>query len=182
MLGVLLGAASIIGISRFARHRAWRHGYGGYGGCGRGRGGYDYRYREHEHDREDRHDWRDRDFGAPPKFFLRRLFEHLDTTPGQEKVISEAFDRIFASLQASRGGISKTRQNLADALREEQVDVQKLRELLAEPQDRMSELTASASESIAKVHAVLDPKQREKLADFIAGGFRRGFQSPWYDV
>jgi hypothetical protein len=175
MWGILLGAASVIGLSRLARYRAWRYGYGG---CHRGFGGYGWGRGYYPRDRSD---WRG-DSGRSERFMLRRLFEHLDTTPGQEKVISEAFDSVASVLRESKGNVSKTRHDLADAIRQEQLDMDKVRELLSEQQGRISQVGTSISDSVAKIHAVLDVKQRERLAEMIEQGFRRSMRSPWHDV
>ena len=65
MFGFIIGTLSLIGLVKVLRHgRGWGHGWHG--------GGY----------------------GGRRNWMLRRLFQRLDTTPGQEKVITEAFEEL----------------------------------------------------------------------------------------
>jgi len=93
MFGFIVGAACLFGLVRVLRHA--RHGhFGHHGPFGRFRGG----------------------FG--PRMMLRGLFERLDTTPGQEKVIAAAIagfatGGLLESLGAALPG-GPTGKNFAD--------------------------------------------------------------------
>ena len=43
-----------------------------------------------------------RGFGGPRRWMTRRLFEYLDTTPGQEKVLAQVMDEVEKKAWAAR--------------------------------------------------------------------------------
>ena len=52
-------------------------------------------------------------------------------------------------------------------------------EVLAKQDDALDKLKKAMVGSLAKVHAVLDSRQRERLADFIESGPRRSWGGPY---
>ena len=150
MFGFIIGTACLIGLIRVLRggRCGYGHGYGrwgrpafgggcggGYGGpCGGGGCGYHggggwehhdqggwgghhggpYRERSGEH----RGGWAWRRGG----FFLRGLFEQLDTTPGQEKAIMEAVDEMRKTAFQHREELKKSRADIAKAMRSPSFD------------------------------------------------------------
>ena len=98
MLGFIIGAACVVGIAKMLRRRAWyaRFGYGGgphecaspmgYRGLGR---------------RGPR--------SAGGRWALRSVFERLETTPGQERVIVAALDELRENRKALRDEAKQTR-------------------------------------------------------------------------
>src|SRR5688572_6975698 len=125
---VLFGVAKMIGCGRrwhYARHGygygcGWRGGHGGdsnFGGDDGGGG--EGRHHHHHGRRRGRGGFGGfgggfRGFGK--RYFLRWLFERLDTTPGQEKVIKEAFDEIRAAGSEARSEWHKSRAQVANAM------------------------------------------------------------------
>src|SRR5271169_6672330 len=88
MIGFILGAVAAVGIAKVVRAR--RRGM-----CGRGYGGPGFSRR---------------------RWFLRSLFERLDTTPGQERVIVQAFDDLAQNRKLLRDEFGRTRADLAQAV------------------------------------------------------------------
>ena len=113
-----LGAMLFEAGSIFARRRAWVGGgcgrYG-MGGCGphHGRSGRSW-------DTGGPHAHGPEGFGS--RLFLRSLFERLDTTPGQEKVLARAIQEIRSALGDAKGDWRASRSRMADALRGETFD------------------------------------------------------------
>ena len=167
MIGFLIGTACLIGLVKVVRAgrcasgggcgsgwhgRGWgRHGHHGrWGGGGEGgwaRGGWD------------RGGWA-----------LRGLFERLDTTPGQEKVIKQAVDEVFAATSQGRGELEQTRRDIASALRSGVVDETAMGELFARHDEKLREIRKAFVGAIAKVNDALDEDQRKKLADLLERG------------
>jgi Spy/CpxP family protein refolding chaperone len=192
MFGFLIGTACLIGLIKVLRG-GWRRGYGhggwsggscggGGGGCGggwgsRGRGGHD-----HEGGWGSRHgaDW---DRGGP--FWLRGLFERLGTSAAQEKVIRDAIDEARRSASELRDEGRHTRSDVARAVRSASFDETVMGELFARHDTHLEKLRKDTVGVIGKVHAVLDDRQRDILAQIIergpfAGGFRGGpFRGAW---
>jgi Spy/CpxP family protein refolding chaperone len=148
MFGFLIGAACLIGLVKVVRHgRGW-----GSGGCGRhgGPGGFVGGGR-----------W---GRGFRPRWMFRRIFEQLETTPGQEKVIFEAFDDVRETAAKFRDEVKQARADVASALRGENFDQAKVREAFTRHDTLIEELRKSVLAGLAKIHEALDERQRGELA------------------
>lgn len=190
MLGFLIGTACLIGLIKVLRGGFRRRGgHGGYGGgCGWSSGscgGGGYRDRDNGgHDEGwGRHDrgWDDR--GGP--FWLRGLFQRLNTSPGQEKVIRDAIDELRRSARDLRDEGRHTRSDVAKAVKSASFDETVMGELFARHDTHLEKMRKDAVGAIGKVHAVLDDRQRDILAELIergpfGGHFRGGpFRRAW---
>ena len=152
MFGFLFGAACLLGLTAtFARNHHERHH------CSGGRG------------------WRGFRSGRG-RFFLNRLLDRLDTTPGQEKVVREAVDTLMEDVHEARAEFRATRADVARAVRDETLDRGAI-DGVFERHDRVIErVRQNALDSFGKVHETLDDRQRKILAELIeAGPFARGF-------
>jgi len=176
MIGFIIGTVCLIGLVKVLRGG---RRFGGPpwarfgGGCGRGGWG------RHGHDGYGREGWGDREGygggGWGPGVFLRGLFERLDTTPGQEKVIREALDELRASGSKLKDEVRSSRSDVARAVKSPSFDETVMGELFARHDDAIEGMRKSVVGAIGKVHAVLDDRQRERLAEMIESGpFSRG--------
>jgi Arc/MetJ-type ribon-helix-helix transcriptional regulator len=148
MFGFFIGTACLLGLVAVARRGRHRHHFG-YGGWRHGRG------------------------GLRGRFFLRRVMERLDTTPGQEKVIREAIHDLKEDAFGLRGEVRSTRAELAQALRAPELDRESIDRVFAKHDEVIEKLRASLLDTAEKVHTTLDEQQRKQLADMIeAGPFR----------
>ena len=101
---------------------------------------------------------------------LRRLFERLDTTPGQEKAIVEAVDQFTESAHEVRSELKGSRTDVASALRDDHFDRGRVEELVTRHEPKVRGLTDEVATLLAKVHDVLDERQRGRLADWVESG------------
>lgn len=190
MLGIIIGTACLIGLVKVLRHGRGGYGHGG-GGCGGGR----WRgYRDHEggfgqHEGGFRRGgWGG--WGGGPGFFLRAIIDQLDATPEQEKVIAASFREVRDEAAKNRQEMRRSREDIAKAMRSPGFDEVLLGELFARHDTAMEAMRRTVTGALAKVHVVLDEKQRNHLADLIENGpgfFRRGPSrrrgfDPAYDV
>lgn len=142
MFGFFIGTACLIGL--FAVARRGRHRFGHHGFYGHhGRGG---------------------------RFWLRRMLARLDTTPDQEKVIRTALDDLKEEAASLRGEARGTRHELAEALRAPDLDKAALDRVFEKHDELIERLRASVLRAADQVHATLDERQRQQLADLIEGG------------
>lgn len=123
---------------------------------------------------------RGRHFGRSPGRWgwrgpLRRVFQRLDTSPGQEKVFVQAADDVAASFGKLRGELEASRTAMARALRGEQFEAGALRELTERQEAQLADLREVLRTSLARIHEALDPRQREDLADLIEHGPGMGY-------
>ncbi len=188
MFGFFIGTACLIGLVYTLRRGGCHGGYGyrrqaRFGGCGnydasngswqdhdvegeRGGGGGPFRSNGRGH-------W---NHGAPPMafFFLRRVFQSLDTTPGQEKVIKAAVEELVQVASKHRGEMQKSREDVARAVRGPSFDETVMGELFARHDASLEEIRKAVVGTLAKTHEALDEEQRKRFASMIerAGGFR----------
>lgn len=161
MIGFLIGTASLIGLVKTLRRG---RGFGGYGGGCHGHHGH--------------HGGRG-SYGR--RGMLRLVFERLDTTPGQEKVILAAIDDVRAAGQTARGEWKRARADVATAVRGDTVDEPRLAEASARLDAAGQTLREAVSVGLTKIHEVLEPDQRRRLADMIddGPGFFDRFAGPY---
>jgi hypothetical protein len=175
MLGFLIGTACLIGLIKVARgHRHGSCGGYGYGGqWGEGGGGWGGGpWGRHEGHRGGPRGWGRGGFG--PRFFLRGLFERLDTTPGQEKVILAAAEELHAALHKAKDELRGTRADFAQVIRGEAVDEASVADIFMKHDTVISETRRGVVESVRKIHEALTDEQRKQVADLVESGPRFG--------
>lgn len=149
MLGFLFGTACLVGLivmlkrGRFGRHHGYGPPWAREADC-EGRSGHRF---------------------GPLGFVFRRL----DTTPGQEKTIRDASDELMEQLRSGRKELKKSREDIADAMRADYFDPEKLGEVFARHDAELVELRKTAVASLSRVHETLDERQRRELAEILAG-------------
>jgi hypothetical protein len=151
MIGFLIGAVCLVALVKVLRGgRGWgpgRFGHGYAGGWRRGGGG----------------DMRSR-------FWLRALFERLDTSPGQEKLIGGALEELWTKRRALHEELAKSRGDVARAMRGESFVDTALADAFARQDGLLVELRESLSNVMKTVHDALDERQRKILGDILEGG------------
>ncbi len=110
---------------------------------------------------------------------LRWVFERLETTPGQERVISDAVEAMRAAAEPLRGEWSRSRVDVARGLRAETFDRTSLREAWVRQDERVRGLRDAMELELARVHEALDERQRRMLGDLIEGGWSRMRWDAW---
>ena len=162
MLGFVLGTVCLVGLVTMARHSCADHCHGccsgSYGGCGHG-----------SRDCGPRHG-----FGRGRRMFrrvmLRRVMERLDTTPGQEKVITAAADELRAVGRAAWDKLRASSDSIAQAVRGEAFDDSAMGAAFATQDEAITDARRALSSALGKVHEALDARQRAALADMLARG------------
>jgi hypothetical protein len=154
MIGFFIGTVCLMGLIAVVRRgRRWHHGYGHHGWGHHGGGG---------------------GWGRGPRFFLRRLFVELGTSPSQEKVIVSAAEELQGTFAQMRGEFGSTRSDLAQALRNANFSAESMGEVFARHDEALRKVRETATGALARVHEVLDESQRATLASFLERGMGRG--------
>jgi Spy/CpxP family protein refolding chaperone len=125
------------------------------GRFGRGFHRHHYRYRRGRH------------FGGGRYFGLYRLFEELDTSPGQEKAIRSALTELRSSATALRPHLRETQRSVSSAFSSEVFDGEALERSLDAHVSEASQLTRALVVAIGKTYEALDPDQRRRVARFV---------------
>jgi Spy/CpxP family protein refolding chaperone len=154
MFGFLFGAACLLGLTATVARGRHDHHCGGHRSRGFGRG-------------------RGRGRG---RYFLNRLMDRLDTTPGQEKVIREAVETLMDDFHEARRDFRGSRTDVAQAIRAEVLDRASVEAIFDRHDQVIDRVRNSALDAFAKIHETLDQRQRKTLADIVESGpFGRGF-------
>jgi Spy/CpxP family protein refolding chaperone len=112
---------------------------------------------------------------------MRRLFERLDTSPGQEKVIAGAVEKIEGVVHDLRDEARNTRSEVARAIRGEVLDRDALEAVFTRHEEALKKLREAATEGLRSVHEALSPEQRRELSELISnGGLHRCGGSHWH--
>jgi Spy/CpxP family protein refolding chaperone len=153
MLGIIIGTAATIGaIAYFSRRHRRYAGHCGHHG---------------------RRDWRRADFGSRgPGRWAAMLADRLDASREQEQVIGDSLRDLVRELRSLGDEAAGTRTDLGAAFGSDRLDEQRLGELFARHDDLLASARKALVGALTKIHDVLDPKQRQQLARWIA---RRGF-------
>ncbi len=173
MIGFLIGGACLVALIATRRHRGWAYrGYGGWHGGGWHGGGRGFGADGVPSDRDDRGSRGGDGFGMK-RGVLRWLFSRLDTTPGQEKVIAQAFDEVRAELKSARGEWKATRDDVARAISGEVFDENAVDAVFTRHDDALVKVRVVFKSALGRVHDALTPDQRKELASLL-GKFRGG--------
>ena len=106
-------------------------------------------------------------------FMLRRLFQRLNTGPGQEKVVLTEIDALQDTARGLRDELKSTRADIASILRDENYDKAKVETLFRKQDELLAKMRTAAASSMEKIHGVLDERQKQDLAEMVERGFRR---------
>jgi heavy-metal resistance protein len=155
MFGFIFGTACLIGLVKVARRGGCGGYYGGHGHWGRGfRGGYG---------------------GGPQSWMLRGLSYRIGATPGQEKVIAEAFENIRNAFSKIHDEKDKARRDVATAFKQETFDHGPMKDAFTRADGILEEIQRSILVELSKVHEALNPEQRKQVADLLENGFSGGW-------
>jgi uncharacterized membrane protein len=167
MFGLLLGTACLVGLVWVLRGGRRNDPCSGGRFERDWRGGHDFGWRERG----------PRGFGRG--MFLRWIFERLDTTPGQERVIRSAVDDFFDHAKGARRDVEATRSDVARAMAAESFDAEAMGEAFVKHDGALDDVRKAFVEALAKVHEVLDERQRARLSELIESGLGRRFHGPY---
>jgi Spy/CpxP family protein refolding chaperone len=162
MFGFIFGTVCLIALFKVLRRsgRGWSPGwgYGGHGGWGHGRG-HGYGHGGYGGFR-----------GGARRWFLRGVFERLETTPGQEKAILAAMDELRENRRLVQDEAQQTRADLARAVSNGFIDDSTLEETFARHDRLLAQLRVAFVESLKKATEALDERQRKQVGDMLEGG------------
>jgi Spy/CpxP family protein refolding chaperone len=111
----------------------------------------------------------------------RWLLHKLDASPGQERILRNAFESIRASAIDFLEGGKASRRELAELLREPNFDSERVNAWFMAREHEFEKVRAAAVGALSEAHEVLDDRQRESLAKLIERGayFSRCHHGPY---
>jgi Heavy-metal resistance len=149
MFGFFIGTLCLIGLVRLVARGRWRRHHGYYG------------------------HWHGHDYGRRfgPRGAINAVLARLDTAPGQEKVITQAFSDFIDQARAQGREVRDTRRTVADALRGDRLDEARLNEVFGRHDAALDNVRRAGVDAMRKVHEALDERQRKILGDLVDAGF-----------
>jgi Spy/CpxP family protein refolding chaperone len=100
------------------------------------------------------------------------LADRLDATREQEQVMGDAVRELLEQLRGIKHEAAGTRTDLGEAFGSERLDEHRLGELFARHDQLLADGRKAVVAALAKIHDVLEPKQREQLSRLLGrGGF-----------
>jgi Spy/CpxP family protein refolding chaperone len=102
--------------------------------------------------------------------FSRWIFRRLDTTPGQEKVISGVLEDLEGVFRGARSVGRDTGEALAQAVGSSAFDEETVEASWREQDDTIRNFREATVDALKAVHEVLDDRQREVLSNLLATG------------
>ena len=127
-------------------------------------GGPPWAHHGHHHHRGHR--------GGGRRHMMWAVLARLDLTPAQEKVVRAEMDRLREKARGLKDEGAASRGDMARAVRSEIFDETALADMFVRHDDRLHDLRGEVAGALGRIHAALDPEQRERLADLIEEGPR----------
>lgn len=108
--------------------------------------------------------------GIGGSFWLRALYARLDTTPAQEREILAAIEDFRERARNAKSDLPEARENIGKAMRGETFDDAAFEAVTARVDATAEKMKDAFGSALKRIHAVLDAKQRERLADLVGKG------------
>lgn len=102
-----------------------------------------------------------------------RLLRRIGATPEQERAVRTELDALAEAFLALRADARPLRGDLADLIVAPALDAARVGETIDARLASAAAFRTHVAEAIARVHDVLDPGQRERLAALVRHGPRR---------
>ena len=161
MFSILFGLARVAGLIHLNRdYLPFRRA-----GCA----DHDHPFGHHRHhDHPGRHRGR-----GPGGRFLRgklaRALRAAQATPQQKAELHTVLDELRDELRALKAPLRGQRRDLAEALRDDSVHEERVQVVFTAQRDALEGAQGAVKRALDRVHAILDPAQRARVADLLAG-------------
>jgi uncharacterized membrane protein len=100
----------------------------------------------------------------PGRVWLHRMLAELDTTPAQERAIVDAASAAMDELCGLGAPLKAAHQRVAAAFRNDVLSEQDVSQALDDPEQILGQARAIVARALAKIHGVLDERQRRLFA------------------
>jgi uncharacterized membrane protein len=103
----------------------------------------------------------------------------LDLSPAQEKVVKAEFQELKEKARGLKEEGKSARGDMARSIRGDSFEEGALAAMFIRHDDILHNLRGDLAGALGRIHAVLDPEQRERLAEMIESGPRRPWGGPY---
>jgi len=98
------------------------------------------------------------------------LLARLDLSPAQEKVVRAELETLRQKVRSVREEGAQTRSDMARSVRGDDFEEDALAAMFIRHDDHLHTLRQDLGGALGRIHTVLDPAQRERLAEMIEKG------------
>ncbi|HKE16754.1 MAG TPA: periplasmic heavy metal sensor [Kofleriaceae bacterium] len=165
MVGCIILSAflAVMAVKLIAHRRCWAGGHGHWGHRGRWGGPWGG-------------PWHGFGPGPSSEHLGNRwsywLLASLDLSPAQEKVVRSELETLKQKVRTVRDESAASRADMARAVRGEDFEEEALASMFIRHDDHLHTLRQDLGGALGRIHSVLDPAQRERLAAMIEKGPR----------
>ena len=99
---------------------------------------------------------------------LGMLAARLEATPEQERVMRDELEQLYEQARGLRRELRLSRDDVATAMRGESFDEEVMGESFARQDEELENLRKAFVGALARIHDVLDDRQRRRLAEGLA--------------
>ncbi|HEY8143580.1 MAG TPA: hypothetical protein VIG06_12945 [Kofleriaceae bacterium] len=172
----MIGCIALTALFGLAAFKLIRHRHACAAGYGRWGGGPPWARGHHHH--HHRHGGFGR--GGGRHSYLWHALESLDLTPAQEKVVKTEVAELKDKARGLKDEGKTARADMAASIRGESFEEGSLAAMFIRHDDLLHGLRGDLAGALGRIHAVLDPAQRERLAEMIeSSGPRRPWGGPY---
>jgi Spy/CpxP family protein refolding chaperone len=112
------------------------------------------------------------------EFMVDYIAETLDLNDGQRAQLDEIKDEFLAKAKEMHAKKEAMHDEFIAELRKEEIDQQRMKELISQKKEQMAEIMDLAVVRLAEFHRTLTPDQREKLVAKLEW-FRKKHERRW---
>ena len=98
---------------------------------------------------------------------MRQLFWRLETTPGQERVMLQAFEEVRQVMRDKRSELHASREDVAKIISGATFDESAVGNMFSRHDEALRAVRLAVTGALAKVHEALTPEQRQRLAEIL---------------
>lgn len=98
---------------------------------------------------------------------LHFLFRRIDASPAQERAIVAELDQFREVVRGARANAYAARADLAAAIRAPELDDATFATLQSRVDGAFGDVRTAALTALRNIHGLLDPNQRERVADLL---------------
>jgi Spy/CpxP family protein refolding chaperone len=107
-----------------------------------------------------------------------RLCAEIECTDSQREQITRIFQDLHASAKANKEALRNVHARLAVEWAKDKPSDAAMKKMRTEAQKHHAQMAERRHEAMMKVHAILEPAQRQELADLVAEGKMRHMMHP----
>jgi len=112
-------------------------------------------------------------------FALRFLSARLGARPEQERVLSAEAEALAAEIHALRDDLAGARSEVADLVAGSALDADAVSAAIERRLVKLAQVRARLAGALVRLHAALDPEQRQRLAELLRHGPRGPHGRRW---